>query len=314
MPDAVAERRTPPQFPAPAADIPVTVGTRSALVFGGSGQLGQALIARLAAVGWSVSAVSRRAQPGDGRVRWFEGGLEHPPALPGSFGVIFSCGPLDLFSQWYADSDIDCRRIVAFGSTSMHAKRAAQDPGERDLAARLQDAEQRLFHAATDRAAAATVLRPTLIYGAGRDHSLTRIAALASRTRFFPLPRGATGLRQPVHVEDLAAAAFSVATATATHGRGYDLPGGETLAYREMVARTLAALSPAPRLIELPGRLFRLAHKAARAAGYLQGMPAGAIARMREDLVFDSAPATQDFGYAPRPFRPTAEMFIPPGS
>ena len=292
----------------------MTVDRHKVLVFGGSGQLGQALIARLTAAGWSVAAVSRRPQSGDGPVRWLEGALEQPPVLPAGLGVIFSCGPLDLFSQWYAGSKTDCRRIVAFGSTSMHVKRTAEDPGERDLAARLQEAEQRLFQTAAARAAAATVLRPTLIYGAGRDHNLTRIATLASRTRFFPLPRGATGLRQPVHVDDLAAGALSAAESAPTHGRGYDLPGGETLTYRQMVARTLAALSPAPSLIELPAPLFRLAQTTARAAGYLQGMPAGAIARMREDLVFDPAPAARDFGYAPREFRPTADMFMPPGS
>ena len=79
-----------------------------------------------------------------------------------------------------------------------------------------------------------------------------------------------------------------------------------------MGARTLAALEPRPRLVELPAPLFRLAHVAARVSGVLQGMPPGAIARMREDLVFDPGPAVRDFGYAPRAFRPTAEMVTPP--
>jgi hypothetical protein len=30
---------------------------------------------------------------------------------------------------------------------------------------------------------------------------------------------------------------------------------------------------------------------------------------MRDDLVFDATPAQRDFGYAPRPFQPTASMF-----
>lgn len=289
------------------------VSTRSALMFGASGQLGQAVAERLAAGGWQVTAVSRQPRPASGRVQWLEGRLEQPPELPDSMGVIFSCGPLDLFSHWYARSTIQCGRVVAFGSTSMHVKRAAADAGERELAARLQDAEQRLFQAAAARNAAATVLRPTLIYGAGRDHNLTRIASLAARTGFFLLPRGATGLRQPVHVDDLAVAAVAAVEAVATRERGYDLPGGETLAYREMVARTLAALPSGPRLVELSDPLFRLAMAAARVAGHLQGMPAGAVARMREDLVFDATPAARDFGYAPRPFRPTAGMFMPPG-
>ena len=33
------------------------------------------------------------------------------------------------------------------------------------------------------------------------------------------------------------------------------------------------------------------------------------VARMRQDLVFDLEPARRDFGYAPRTFNPTADMF-----
>ena len=282
-----------------------------ALVFGGSGQIGAALLVRLVASGWDIVAVSRQPrEPGD-RLRWLQGELARPPELPRSCDAIFSAGPLDLFSNWYADSAIACARVVAFGSTSMHAKRDADDAGERELAARLRAAEERIFQAAARRGAAATVLRPTLVYGAGRDASLTRIARMASRAGFFPLPRGATGLRQPVHVDDLAAAAVAAVDSAASHGRGYDLPGGETLPYREMVARTLAALSPPPRLLELPGPLFRSALAVVRTTGRLRGMPPGAIARMREDLVFDPTPAQRDFGYAPRPFHPSATASSP---
>ncbi len=32
---------------------------------------------------------------------------------------------------------------------------------------------------------------------------------------------------------------------------------------------------------------------------------------MQEDLVFDARPARDDFGYAPRAFEPTSQMFEP---
>lgn len=277
---------------------------RTALVFGGSGPVGAALLARLASGGWAVTSVSREPREPAGPIHWVAGDLLHGPVVPTAADAIFSCGPLDLFAGWYAGSRIECRRVVAFGSTSMHAKRDAADPGERALAARLRAGEDRVFESAADRGAEATVLRPTLVYGSGRDRNLTRIADLAGRAGFFLLPRGADGLRQPVHVDDLGGVAASAVDCAAASGRAYDLPGGETLPYREMVARTLAALSPRPRLVELPGPLFRLAVAAARAAGRLEGMPPGAIARMRQDLVFDPAPARRDLGWAPRPFQP----------
>lgn len=285
---------------------------REGLIFGGSGQIGAALLARLPAEAWRVVAVSRHHRVGTGAVEWRTGDLATPPALPARVDVIFSCGPLDAFARWYADADITSDRVVAFGSTSIATKQASADPAERELAARLAAAERQLFATATARGAAATVLRPTLVYGVGRDANLSRIAALARRFRTFPLPRGACGRRQPVHVDDLAAAALACLDRVATHGRAYALPGGEALPFREMVARVLAALSPPPRLLELPAPLFALALTLARASGRAGGFGEAASARLREDLVFDAGPAQRDFGYAPRPFRPDAAMFEPP--
>lgn len=282
---------------------------RNALVFGASGQIGVPLLDLLGDGGWRVVALSRSERSDLPGLQWLQGDFGHVPPLPREVDAVFSCGPLDLFASWYAKAGIDAGRVVAFGSTSVDVKRGSSDAGERDVAARLRAGEHALFEASAARGANATVLRPTLVYGAGRDGTLSRIAALARRFGRFPLPRGATGLRQPVHVDDLAAAAFAAVGTQASHGLAYALPGGETLTYREMVVRLLAVLQPRPELLELPSPLFNLALVAARAAGQAQGFGEAAVARMRSDLVFDAAPAARDFGYAPRRFQPTAEMF-----
>ncbi len=277
---------------------------RTALVFGGSGPIGAALLARMLPAGWTIVAVSREAQRDGPDLRWLRGDLAHCDGLPDAVDAIFSCGPLDHFACWHAQAAVAAPRVVAFGSTSAEAKQASPDAAERALAAQLRDAEAMLFATAAARGVAATVLRPTLVYGDGRDRTVARIAALARRLGWFAIPRGATGLRQPVHVDDLAAAALAACDAPATHGRVYDLPGGETLPWRAMVARTLAAQSPRPRLLEVPLRVFRLALGVARLAGKGAGFGDGALSRLREDLVFDPGPAQADFGYAPRPFTP----------
>ncbi len=237
------------------------------------------------------------------------GDLHHVDSAPARVDAIFSLGPLDLFSQWYANASVVSPRVIAFGSTSLGTKQDSTDPHERDVAARLQAAETVIFEAARRRHAQATVLRPTLVYGAGRDRTLTQIAALARRTGFFLLPRNANGLRQPVHVQDLADAAAAVVDASASHGRSYALPGGETLGYAQMVERVLASLQPRARLIQIPAPLFSAVLSAARALGKMQGLGDAAVARMRDDLVFDMEPAQRDFGYSPRAFNPMADMF-----
>ena len=281
--------------------------TRTALVFGASGQIGEALLARLAGGGWQVFAVSRVPRPPAGGVTWLTGEFANVGGLPEAVDVVFSTGPLDGFAQWYERGQVATRRVVAFGSTSLDTKQASADAYERDIVARLQVAERLVFDTASTNGAAATVLRPTLVYGAGRDQTLARIAAMGRRMGFFVLPRGANGKRQPVHVDDLAHAALAVVDAPATHGKAYALPGGETLAYRDMVARTLAALDPPAKLWEVPMPVFRTALWLARKAGMMRGLTDDAVARMREDLVFDASPAWRDFGYAPRPFEPDAK-------
>lgn len=230
-----------------------------------------------------------------------------PAAAGEAFEVIFSCGPLDHFARWYAENPVIAPRIVAFGSTSLEVKEHSIDAAERDVAQRLANAEQALFSAAQARGATATVLRPTLVYGAGRDRTLTQIANLAQRTGAFVLPANATGLRQPVHVDDLASAALAVVTQPATQQRSYAVGGGEVLAYMQMVERVLAALPRPARLYQVPPTLFGLALSAAQRLGRLRGMNAAALQRMRDDLVFDLEPARRDFGYAPRAFRPLPE-------
>ena len=283
------------------------------LVFGASGQVGGAVMRRLPGARREILAVSRHARDGSPGITWLQGSLGEPPALPGAVDAVFSCGPLDAFARWYAGTGLRARQVVAFGSTSAETKSGSGDAAERALAQRLLHAERTVLETAAARGASATVLRPTLVYGVGRDANLTRIASLARRLGWFPLPRGAVGLRQPVHVDDLAAAALACLGNPAAAGKVYALPGGERLAYREMVARVLACLAPAPRLVELPPALFRVATGAARLAGRGGGL-AAVVERMGVDLVFDDAPARRDLAYSPRPFAPDAAMVTAPAA
>lgn len=282
---------------------------RTALVFGGSGQIGAPLIRRLRAADWQVLAVSRQAHVDAPGLHWLRGDLAGVDGLPDAVDAIFSCGPLDQFARWHADTSLRAPRVVAFGSTSLRIKHDSSDAGERDVSRRLSDAEALLFSTENKRSTAVTILRPTLVYGAGRDQTLTRIAGLAQRWGRFVLPRHADGLRQPVHVEDLADAAWAACQSSASHGRSYDVPGGETLTYRVMVQRVLACLQPAPRLLELPMPVFRGVLAVAQWRGIAKDFTPEALARMCQDLVFDSEPARQDFAYAPRMFNPDAGMF-----
>ncbi|MCI1711682.1 MAG: nucleoside-diphosphate sugar epimerase [Chiayiivirga sp.] len=283
-----------------------------ALVFGASGSIGRFLLPRWCDAGGSALALTRAVdRPSDAaQLRWQAFDLCSGEDLQQEVDVVFSLGPLDAFVAWWGRSAVRASRLVAFGSTSAASKQDSPVPAERDLAARLDAAEAQLFEVCARREVRATVLRPTLIYGDGTDRNLSRIAQLARRWGLFVLPRGASGRRQPVHADDLAAAACVVARHPGPLQARYDLPGGETLAYRAMVQRVLASLEPPPRLVELPRLPFAAALAIAHRLGRLQDAGSGVLARMGQDLVFDPTPAQRDFGYAPRAFEPTRAMFV----
>lgn len=285
--------------------------SRRALLFGARGQIGHFLLPRLRAAGVHVDAVTRGVLPEpDAGLQWHRGELFAGSDLDLRADWIFSCGPLDGFVAWFERSAQRPERIVAFSSTSAASKHASPDPAERELAARLLANEARLAQLAKARGAQLTLLRPTLVYGAGLDRNLSRIVQVASRWRTFVLPRGATGLRQPVHADDLAAAAHAAATGTPPSQMCYDLPGGETLTYREMVRRVLAVLEPPARLLEIPPWAVRRGLQLAHLLGRLDDAGTAMLARLRADLVFDAFSARTDLGYAPRAFRPERTMFV----
>ncbi len=273
------------------------------LVIGLSGQVGRALRPLLQARGDTWLALSRWPQPALAGIHWLHGSLEAMPAQAAQAGTILSLGPLDAFAAWLEVGAINAHRVIALGSTGRHDKLQSADAAERALAARLRDAEARLSAAAARSGVALTVLRPSLIYGGEGDRSLTPMLERAQRWGLLPLPANARGLRQPVHAADVATAVLACLDAPATAGRAYDLPGGETLAFDEMVRRALDRHAPACRLLRLPAPLFALAAGLARWRD--PGAPGpGVISRLALDQVADAGPAWTDFGYAPRGFEP----------
>lgn len=269
------------------------------VVFGASGQIGRFLLPRLTARAVTVQAISRHPRDAAAGVTWLHGALpEAVPALAPTDALI-SLGPLDAFVTWLERTPLaGAARVVAISSMSAAGKHASPDPGERALAARLGDAEQRLVARCDTLGAAWTVLRPTLIYGAGMDRSLTPLARRALRWRVFPLPAG-SGLRQPVHAEDVALAVLAALDRPQSAGQVIPLGGGERLTAAAMFARVRAALPVATLPLPIPRAALRIA---ARMLPRLRGP----LARLDQDLIADNAAVERLLGLVPRPFAPRA--------
>jgi len=93
-------------------------------------------------------------------------------------------------------------------------------------------AEQRFIVWAEDHDVEWLILRPTLIYGTGFDRNVSESARFISRFGFFPVLEPASGLRQPVHVEDVAIACKRALETKDIVTGAYHVAGGEILTYR----------------------------------------------------------------------------------
>lgn len=272
-------------------------------MFGLSGQVGDALLPGLLSRGEPVLAASRLSRPALAGVQWLRSSFESLASVPEGVSTIISLGPLEQFSEWFVRVGPQAIRVVALGSTGRIHKQLSPDPAERAVARALDVAGQALLDAGDRLGCQVTVLEPTLLYGNGRDRSLSRLAAFARRWRVLPLPARAAGLRQPVHVGDVARAVLDSLRVPATFGRRFELPGGEALPFDAMVMRTLARHAPGATVLRLPTPLFALAIWIGTRASGSPASP-GMLARVHVDQTADPSLARDAFGYEPRAFDP----------
>jgi nucleoside-diphosphate-sugar epimerase len=271
------------------------------LILGASSLIGPFLTRRLDAAQQPWVALSRNPPPGDGR--WIAGDLTASRLPAGPIETVLSLSPIWLLPPALEALDAaGMRRLVCFSSTSRFTKQDSADPGERGVAARLADSEAAVIAFCEAKGIAWTILRPTMIYAEGRDANVSRLASVIRRFGVMPICGKGEGLRQPVHADDLAVAALAARDAGAARNQAYDLPGGETISYRRMVEYIFDGLNKRVLIVRLPPWLWRLLIAAAQPL--LPGVTQAMGHRMAEDLTFDAAPATRDFGWSPRPFRP----------
>lgn len=266
------------------------------LVLGASSQIGYYLLPGLVRTGARVLALSRAPQPPVEGVAWLRGALPQPPESANTAASICCFAPLDSLAAWIESGvAVGLQRVVATSSMSAQSKLASPVASERALAQRLRDGETALARVCERRGIAWTVLRPTLIYGAARDRSLTPLARRAARWRVFGLPAG-RGLRQPVHAEDVADAVLRALDGGAA-GHLVPIGGGERLAAGEMFARVRASLPMRTLALPVPPAWLRM-------GAYLLPPLRGPLTRLQQDLVADNAELERLLGVRPRSFHP----------
>src|SRR6185312_911758 len=270
--------------------------TGTVLVCGASSQIGCFLLPELVRAGSRVLALSRSPQPEIAGVTWLQGALPQPPDTSDRATAVCSFAPLDALAGWIdSGAAPKLQRVVATSSMSAESKQASPVAAEREVARRLREGEAALAQACDRRGIAWTVFRPTLVYGAARDKSLTPLARRAVHWRVFGLPAG-SGCRQPVHAGDIATAVLHALDGGANR-LILQIGGGERLSAAAMFARVRASLPVRTLAFRVPRPLVRAG---ARFVPFLRGP----LTRLEQDLVADNTELERLLGVHPRGFHP----------
>jgi len=274
------------------------------VVIGATGIVGNYIVDRLVRAGERPIALSRSERKSTDDVEWFVGDLAAPERLKlPPFKTLYCTAHVGMLARALPFlSSASLTRVVAFTSTSIVTKMDSEILAERESVWRWGEAEQQLIAACERFGVGWTVLRPTIIYDEGRDANITRLSRLIERLGFMPLAGSGSGLRQPVHAEDLAIGALAAAASSTAVNKIYAIPGRDTITYHEMVGRIFDGLHRPRRVVAVPPALWRAAF--ALAGPFISNANIAMGNRMTKDMIFDPTPAMHDFGWNPREFRP----------
>jgi NADH dehydrogenase len=144
-----------------------------------------------------------------------------------------------------------------------------------------------------------TIVRPTLVYDQNGGQEFRLFLDYLRRFPVVPFIGPGTARKRPVLSDDVVDGLLHMAGNSRTHGRTYNLSGGEPIAIGELARLMLAHHGLRPAFLHLPVPLCRAL---AAVAGWLLADPPlneYTIAGMINDADLDPADAARDLGYHP---------------
>ena len=275
------------------------------IILGATSLIAPWLVKRLTRIGLSGQSYSRRQISFDRADKFAWKALDisfSTEFSPQSQSIVISLLPLWRLSSLLPRLQ-DCQQLIAFSTTSIFGKSDSPNPEEQKLIKSIQTAENEIVQVMEEQRIPWTILRPTLIYDGQNDHNITAMAQFIQKWRILPVAGPANGLRQPVHADDLAAAAIAAIENPSSYNRSFNLGGGETLTYRKMAQKVFQAMGKRSWILPLPPKLIYTICGLLKLM-IMDGPNAAMFMRMNQDLAYDLKDARQALNYTPRPFQP----------
>ncbi len=274
------------------------------LVLGARSQLGDRVLPYLLEAGYEVHAVSRTPHVESSvapQLHWHTLDLTAAERWPVAVSLVVHLAPVYLLPALLRHAS-EPLRVIAISSTSARTKHNSPSAAERKVAQCLLQAEQEVSQLCQENGHTLTILRPTMLYGLGRDATIARMQKFIQHWGFLPLPAMQTGLRQPVHVDDIALAVLQVVNEPATFNKVYELGGRDCLTVRELAARIFIDNQKPVRILSIPTWMLSAVLRLLKVLRPKLDWSPALLKRAALDQVVNNQPAIVGFKYAPRLF------------
>lgn len=270
------------------------------VVTGASSQIGGPLLALLPDKFFRITAWSRQPQAELRNVTWQRADLSEVYKIDETVTHLVHLAPLELLAPVLEHAHP--MRVIAISTCCVRHKADSASYAERKLAQELKKAEEQVIRAARSKGHQLTLLRPTMLYGAGRDGTVAVLQKLAQRCGFLLVPGKALGLRQPVHVADVAQAIVGCIEHDKAIGKCYELGGRGQIMLRQLAERVLIDNGKRARVYSVPSWVLKPIIHAVRILQIRSDWDMGLLDRAQKNQTVDNRPAMNDFGYDPRSF------------
>ena len=270
-------------------------------IIGASKGIGRLLFESLRENNIKVTGVSR--QKGDvivsKRSSYFEIDARHSlklkTALESHETIVHCTQPVILTD--FLSSGPEIKRLIAVGSTRLFSN--FEDQKARDI----RSMAEKIWRSKIN----ATLIHPTLTYGAPGSNNVERIVRFCSLSPLIPIPKEGNTLIQPVSASDLLQGLLKCLKDDQTIGRTIIASGGRSLNYKTFIEACASYAGKKTKVILFPSPAMKILARFTRLIPGIPSIDPSELERLFENKDFSSNEFGKLLGRAPLTFSETPD-------
>ncbi|MBT09400.1 MAG: hypothetical protein CMQ27_08730 [Gammaproteobacteria bacterium] len=274
-------------------------------VIGASKGIGRLLFESLEAKNIEVTGISRNKKDivASKRSKYFEmdahHSLELKKVLEAHETVVHCSQPFILTKFLRCQPNIE--RLIVVGSTRLFSK--FEDQKAKDLRLLAEKIWQSKINA--------TVIHPTLTYGAPDSNNVERVVKFCSLSPIVPVPKGGNTLIQPVSASDLLQGLLTCLKDEETIGRTIIAAGGRAMSYKRFIEACAESSGKKTKVMLIPLPLIKILAAFSRLTPGIPSIHASELERLFENKHFSNDEFRKLLGREPLTFPETLESGDP---